>query len=763
MKITIKLIIAFCIIIVLFFCIYLVSSGSEMNIKHNTDMITEQIKKSEVDFETVIEVNDFQTDVERMIEIVLSLGYVTDSEKQNEMYRDFYSRMEQIVAESEKTGVSENMLHLLDDLKFNVDDVFSYKQAELHQTEVLNDQKAKRKGNIEAIEAIETKIKKYIKLRAYKLEDLETELNTIDTTGSTGTHKKEIYELINSAGLSVFELEKIWDNGIEPELKTELNLDGFPLITREILRNTQESLGLNHNLQKEIGQIYEELNDDDGFEKTVAHLIFLEGLKIYAMEIDEMSAFLKNSRELQVENGFLDQDIEYKEYDIESTKNISLDIINEDIARQVDELNLYMEERFDNQELSLKMSLGKIQNVSGEGEASLVNDNGKINLIITFSILLSMVVAVYIIFDMRRQVAVVVRHSRMIRKLDFTADIPFSLRKRNKNEFNRIRKELSTIAGTLRETMYDVKTAFDHVGNSSEVIKRISDQSAESTVNLHNRIELTGKSIKLTSNSIEEISSYVEEIAASSKTVVELTNKINSDAIETAEAAKTGTEEMKEISELLVKTHQDVTRNDEVVNSAVQELEFQAKNIAGILESIEGIAKQTNLLALNAAVEAARAGEAGKGFAVVADEIRKLAEETNVATGSIEKLLKQIQNGISSINTTSKTTTGLVLNITRKSETALDHFMSISERLRSVTEAISELSASSEEQNTAIEEIAVEVNRSAQSMVNATDEVELIEGLVRTQKETVEDTNRSAYEMQRLAEELKGELDKFKI
>ena len=86
-------------------------------------------------------------------------------------------------------------------------------------------------------------------------------------------------------------------------------------------------------------------------------------------------------------------------------------------------------------------------------------------------------------------------------------------------------------------------------------------------------------------------------------------------------------------------------------------------DIDALLDLINDIADQTNLLALNAAIEAARAGEHGLGFAVVADEVRRLAErssiagdiasivtavkgETNATVMAMEKGAKQMQDGL---------------------------------------------------------------------------------------------------------------------
>jgi methyl-accepting chemotaxis protein WspA len=83
------------------------------------------------------------------------------------------------------------------------------------------------------------------------------------------------------------------------------------------------------------------------------------------------------------------------------------------------------------------------------------------------------------------------------------------------------------------------------------------------------------------------------------------------------------------------------------ISAKLAVLNEKAGNITQVVTTITKVADQTNLLSLNAAIEAEKAGEYGRGFAVVATEIRRLADQTAVATYDIEQMVKEIQSAVS--------------------------------------------------------------------------------------------------------------------
>ncbi len=169
-----------------------------------------------------------------------------------------------------------------------------------------------------------------------------------------------------------------------------------------------------------------------------------------------------------------------------------------------------------------------------------------------------------------------------------------------------------------------------------------------------------------------QVTSSATEIAATAKqqetTIAEqaaTTNEIVATATEISATTKELTNTMDEVAKVADRTrssaasgHEDLGRMESTMQQIVEAaksiasrfevLNDKAKNINSVVTTITKVADQTNLLSLNAAIEAEKAGEYGLGFSVVATEVRRLADQTAVATLDIEQMVKEMQMAVSS-------------------------------------------------------------------------------------------------------------------
>ncbi len=143
--------------------------------------------------------------------------------------------------------------------------------------------------------------------------------------------------------------------------------------------------------------------------------------------------------------------------------------------------------------------------------------------------------------------------------------------------------------------------------------------------------------------STSEAAAAVNEITATSLELLKTMNEVNGVAGQTAELAAEGQGSLAEMGRSMRQLAESTTS----VGSKLSVISERAAHINLAVTTIAKVADQTNLLSINAAIEAEKAGEYGLGFLVVAREIRRLADQTAVATLDIERMVKEMQYSVS--------------------------------------------------------------------------------------------------------------------
>ena len=144
------------------------------------------------------------------------------------------------------------------------------------------------------------------------------------------------------------------------------------------------------------------------------------------------------------------------------------------------------------------------------------------------------------------------------------------------------------------------------------------------------------------SGATHEISTAASEISATSEQLLEATGtvtKIARDAAGVADEGRGG------LASMTASMHQ----LDEAMNTFTRKLATisqRASGITSVVTTIAKVAEQTNLLSVNATIEAEKAGESGRGFRIVAQEIRRLADQTALATKDIERMVRDMQAAV---------------------------------------------------------------------------------------------------------------------
>jgi methyl-accepting chemotaxis protein len=132
------------------------------------------------------------------------------------------------------------------------------------------------------------------------------------------------------------------------------------------------------------------------------------------------------------------------------------------------------------------------------------------------------------------------------------------------------------------------------------------------------------------------------QIAATGKQLLDTMGEVAELAGDTAQLADSGRGDLVAVGETMAQLESSTAE----FATRLAAIRQRAEDINVVTTTITKVADQTNLLSINAAIEAEKAGEYGQGFIVVAREIRRLADQTAVATLDIERLIEQMQQAV---------------------------------------------------------------------------------------------------------------------
>jgi len=315
--------------------------------------------------------------------------------------------------------------------------------------------------------------------------------------------------------------------------------------------------------------------------------------------------------------------------------------------------------------------------------------------------------------------------------------------------------ELGRLSESMREMMDFLRS---YINNISEVLGKMAKGNMDVTIEMDYKgdfapIKTSMQRILFSLNdALTKISQSSEQVAGGSEQVSSGAQALSQGATEQASSVEELATTINEISVKIKENAQNAQKANDMVGETTEKLTFgnqkmedlisamnqiteTSNRIGKIVKTIDDIAFQTNILALNAAVEAARAGAAGKGFAVVADEVRNLAgksaEAVKDTTALIENAIQAISNGT-----------------TMADDTA---------------ESIRAVSASAKLVSDLVNQIAQVSNEQATAVLQITQGVDQISGVVQTNSATAEESAAASEELSGQAQMLKQLVGHFKL
>lgn len=376
--------------------------------------------------------------------------------------------------------------------------------------------------------------------------------------------------------------------------------------------------------------------------------------------------------------------------------------------------------------LALEQSEARLMNEQVESQAKRVRF-----VMISVIITIMLIVGIVAFFIVRSVVRPMDYLRGVMQEIAETKDLTLKTDSSSSDEIGQTAEAFDQLMASIRGTLIQVQQSAGKVAESSMELSTASEQIAQANERQSESISSMAAATEQATVSIQQVADSAQELSKGTsvtKAIVTEGDKI----IAFLKTIMADTEVLSENSLAEVTT-----------------LRKDSDEIQSVLQIIKDIAEQTNLLALNAAIEAARAGEQGRGFAVVADEVRKLAERTTHSTQDINLLISRINESVSLTTGGIRETANSIRKCSQHAGEVGEIFTSIRNDTDKTSSATSDISGAMDEQRSVSEESARQTEKLAQ-MAEQTDAAN-------------QGTQLAAHELARLAEQMNGLVQQFKI
>lgn len=208
-------------------------------------------------------------------------------------------------------------------------------------------------------------------------------------------------------------------------------------------------------------------------------------------------------------------------------------------------------------------------------------------------------------------------------------DLSVRFTESGQDEIGKLNTSLAKMVSHLNSLIGEVQHSTGHLSNTVVQLSEMSKQQGDGSTRL--------------SLATSEIAAATQQISATSD---ELFNTMASMTHVTHETSQLANEGQASLGRMESVMH-DLAEASASVSKRLGMISERTQIIASVTTTITKIADQTNLLSLNASMEAEKAGESGVGFAVLAREIRRLADQTALATLDIEQMVQEMKDAVS--------------------------------------------------------------------------------------------------------------------